>query len=132
MAAEQKKGSEARRTPRRVYFRPIGVLVHGKYGVQQALQLSEGGMLFQTRQNLEVGNLIVATLILPNGGCVVSRGEIIYLKPAQGSSFHQYGVKFPSLPIQLRRLIRNYVTAKTEEEAVKELGEDTGPEKRTA
>jgi c-di-GMP-binding flagellar brake protein YcgR len=115
-----------RRTPRRAYVRPVGILSHGSYEVQRGLQLSEGGMLFQSAKDFKAKQQIVATLIIPNGGTVVARGEVIYVnnvnnvnnvnKTKSGGEPH-YGIKFSGLSLQLRRLIRNFVSAKTQEEA---------------
>ena len=111
------KGAEARRTPRRVFLRAIGLLRHGEYILVQALQLSEGGMLFQSPVQFAVGDAIVLSLIIPGGSSIVVRGEVIYSKPGQGPIEPQYGVKFAPLALQPRRLIRIYVTAKTQAEA---------------
>jgi hypothetical protein len=108
---------ESRRTPRRQYHRSIGVLCQGSYQVLQAVQLSEGGMLFASTSQFTEKDQVVISLIIPGGGAVVARGEIIY-NIAKDKS---YGVKFAPLPLHLRRLIRNYVTAKTQEEAEQEL-----------
>lgn len=114
------KGVETtRRTPRRVYSRPVGLLRHGEFCLVQALQLSEGGLLFHSPLQFAVGEAIVLSIIVPGGSSVVVRAEIIYVKPAQPASLGQlqYGVKFAPLTLPLRRLIRIYVTAKTQAEA---------------
>lgn len=112
-------GPESRRTPRRVYSRPIGVLNRGVYQVARGHQLSEGGMLISTTESLKVHERVVVTLVMPGGDNVVARGEIIYMNPGEGGRPH-YGVKFTELPLPTRRLIRNYVAAKTQAEAESE------------
>lgn len=114
---EKQGGIESRRTPRRVYMRSIGVLWNGQYMVTQGLQISEGGMLFRTNVSLPIKSQVVISLVLPGGGdVIVTRGEIIYERPGPAEG-RQYGVRFKNLALNLRRLIRNYVTAKTQAEA---------------
>lgn len=120
--ARRKSKKDMRRTPRRVYERPIGLLRHGEYNVVEALQLSEGGMLFQVKPKFEIKDHIVATLILPSGGAVVARGELLYELPTT-EGMRKYGVKFIDLGLHLRRWIRAYVSAKTQAEAEKEADE---------
>jgi Tfp pilus assembly protein PilZ len=89
----------------------------------QAVQLSEGGMLFQSSESFAVGDAIVLSIIVPGGSSVVVRGDVIYSRPAPTSANAgearelQFGVKFAPLTLPLRRLIRIYVTAKTQAEA---------------
>lgn len=108
-----------RRTPRRTFEHPMGILRHGSYDVMQAVQLSEGGMLFRSEEQFQTKEQIVVTLLMPGGGSVVTRGEIIYGGPASSGGY-QFGVRFPSLAVSERRLIRSYVAAKTEAEAERE------------
>lgn len=112
---------ESRRSPRRVYQRPLGVLCLGKYNVVQAMQLSEGGLLF-TSEELEFAEKaqVVVSLIMPTGHAIVARAEVLY-SLAGGT---QFAVKFVNLPIHLRRAIRNYVSAKTQAEAEAEAESD--------
>jgi hypothetical protein len=123
--AGTKKGIEGRRTPRRAFVHPVGILVGGRYLLEQALQLSEGGMLISAADKLDVAKQVVVTLVMPGAGYVVARGEIIYGKPAEKGQTH-YGVKFASLHLNQRRAIRNYVTAKTQKEAEAEAEGDEG------
>ena len=90
----------------------------GKYALQDSLELSEGGMLLRSESKFAKNQRIVVTVIIPSGGTVVAAGEIIYINPpAKGSRGHSYGVKYSELERNLRRIIRNYVSAKTEEES---------------
>lgn len=129
-APSKRPGIEARRVPRRVFSRPIGLMRHGDYQVVQALQLSEGGMLIQTtteqaKLGYKVGDTIVATLIIPGGRAVVTRGEIIYTRPGSNTGELQFGIRFQPLAIQQRRFVRIYVTAKTQAEAEAEVNFDS-------
>jgi hypothetical protein len=122
--AKRKPIADQKRTPRRVYLRPIGVLCHGEYEVLQALQLSESGIIFQSPEKFKVKDQVVTSLVLPGDGVVVARGEIINERPEDSGKLSQYGVKFVPLPLHLRRWIRNYVAAKTQEEAEAEEPDD--------
>jgi hypothetical protein len=119
------KGSETRRTPRRAFVRPIGVLRKGEFGLAQGLQLSEGGFLFSCDFAMVQGNQFLVTLLLPGASSIVARAEIIYQKKDRANGV-QYGARFSSLEIHQRRAIRNYVTAKTQEEAEAEAEANTG------
>jgi len=124
-------GVESRRTPRRVYQRPIGILCQGAYFLAQAHQLSEGGLLFSSDRIFTAGDLIVISLVMPDGGSVVVRAEVIYERPGKRGSPPQYGVRFQSLHIPQRRQIRNYVAAKTQKEAEAELEDEVPPSSKS-
>ncbi len=118
----------SRKMPRRLFSRPVGVLCSGRYAVCLALQLSEGGMLIQCSGHLgdalRVGQNIIISFILPGGMPISARAEVIYEAPDDLSSevpaiqepTHRLGIKFVPLSLQIRRSIRNYVSAKTQEE----------------
>jgi hypothetical protein len=134
VSAQGSQGIAARRTPRRLFRRPVGLLVEGRYAVVQARQLSEGGMSVtffaagvtwtdpdtqesqsMTLQDVSVGKRVVMTLILPSGTPVILRGELIYHEDGERSgeaNVVNLGIKFDSVPIHLRREIRNYVSSK--------------------
>ena len=102
------------RAPRRVYRRPIGVLVHGHYEICDALLLSENGILFETLNVVASGTLVLCTLIMPGDASVVVRAQINFVKK-KGSSL-RLGAEFLNVDLQTRRKIRNYVAAKTLDE----------------
>lgn len=111
-----RRNPEGRRTPRRAFSHPVGILYHGEYKLRQGVQLSEGGMLFGSTEQFSTNDQIVACLVMPGRASVVARGEIVYGRPGE-NGLTLYGVKFTSLQLNQRRQIRNYVTAKTEREA---------------
>ncbi len=106
---------KGRRTPRRVFNHPIGVLCHGIFEVVQAEKLSEGGVGFQADGQFPPHSNVVISMILPGGQMVVTRGVI--LEPNGDSPPGRVAVKFSEMSLQLKRRIRNYVAAKTQEEA---------------
>ena len=115
--SRQNAGIESRRSPRRVFRRPIGLLYRGSYVVARALQLSEGGLLLVSPWALSPGDQIAVTIMLPLGGSCVVRAEVLYPSPEEKGAF---GAKFSELPLAQRRLIRSYVSAKTQQEATAE------------
>ena len=115
MTAKQLHSIENRRSPRRVFRRPVGILLHGNYQVCQALQLGEGGMMAIIDAEIPSGTQLVATVFLPGGGHALMQAEVLYhAKTPEG---HAYGMIFTSVPLAQKRHIRNYVSAKTEQEA---------------
>jgi hypothetical protein len=104
-----------RRSPRRVFKRPVGVLLHGEYRVCQAHQLGEGGALVTIEGDIPRGTKVVISIFVPGGGFALIQAEVLY-KVGAG-----YGVRFAQLPLAQKRFIRNYVSAKTQEEAEDEM-----------
>lgn len=98
------------------------------YSVFRALQLSEGGLLFEAPTDgagqfegdadhaFPVGAKIVISLLLPDGVGIVVRGKTIYHeKPRSevaGGGQVGIGVKFDSVALNHRRAIRNFVSSK--------------------
>ena len=71
-------GVESRRSPRRIFCRPVGLLYRGSYAVVRALQLSEGGLMLVSPWVLSPGDHVAVTVMLPFGGSCVVRAEILY------------------------------------------------------
>lgn len=118
--------SSQRRTPRRVYRRPMGILVAGHYEVVEGRSLSEGGVSFLRQgptattarfayEEFVKGVRINISLILPSGAVIILRGEVVYQNSDKSGS--SVGVKFDEVPLQQRREIRAYVSAKQVGEA---------------
>jgi hypothetical protein len=115
----QQSGIETRRSPRRVFNRVIGILQDGEYEVAQALQISEGGLAFATPLILRNGARLVVTLMIPGGVGVVLPGFVVNTREPVGK-MNSYGIQFDTLDLHQRRLIRSYVSAKTQAEAERE------------
>ncbi len=117
----------ARRTPRRPFQRPVGVLVGGHYEVLRARQLSEGGISiflgeFGSRlrikvEEVKVGQKLCVTFLLPSGDNLSLAGEVIYHDAESGPGLN-IGIKFGTVPLHQRRLIRAYVSSKKAGESV--------------
>ncbi len=123
--------SGTRRAPRRAYRRPMGLLFDGEYQVIEGRQLSEGGAMVIVPAVLArrwtAGRSGTLALILPeqlgsdaessasaDERAMVLRAVAIYQNPVpEGVAI---GLKFSELPFQNRRMIRNYVAAKSADE----------------
>ena len=118
MGAGDRNQRRSRRTPRRAINSPIALLRAGRFSLQQAAQIGEGGLLFAGTETFLKGDRIVVSLIIPGGGIAVTQGEVIY--ELAGTKGPLFGVKFEDISLQGRRSIRSYVSAKTQQEAEKE------------
>lgn len=126
-------GAAGRRTPRRPFQRPVGLLVGGHYEVLRGRQLSESGMsvflgefgarLRMKVEEVQVGKPVSISFILPSGHSISLRGEVIYHDTESGSGLH-IGVKFGGVPMSQRRLIRSYVSSKQVGETVEGMREN--------
>jgi hypothetical protein len=107
------------RSPRRVFNRAIGLFRDGKFELAQALQISEGGMAFVTPLDLRVGSRVVVSLMIPGANGLVLRGSVVNERQRVGN-MRTYGIQFSTLDLHERRMIRSYVSAKTQAEAEEE------------
>ncbi len=106
----------ANRSPRRVFNRAIGLLRDGKFELAQALQISENGMSFVTPLALKAQSRVVITLVIPGSDGLVVRGHVVSEREPIGK-MRTYGIQFGTLELHERRMIRSYVSAKTQAEA---------------
>ena len=116
------------RSPRRIYGRPVGLLVRGAYFTCQGMLIGEGGILVDLDVALRIGDRVVLSLLLPTGHSACLRGEIVNFHPRGQAGSARYGVRFVDIELRDRRLIRNYVSAKTREEAASEGDSEHLPE----
>ena len=76
--------------------------------------ISETGMLVETHKNLERGDRIECSFIMPNSTRMETRGEIVrVVKNSTQSHYKWYGVKFASLPVEAKCAIEAFVGKKT-------------------
>lgn len=110
-------GIHRRRVPRRTFKAPVGVLLNGKYAVQRAYQLGEGGMMIDCKnRRLTVGQGVVANFFLASGDIVMVRGIVRAIIPPKDGQPERYGLEFLNLGFQHKRAIRNFVAAATRED----------------
>ena len=104
-----------RRVPRRKYFEKVGVLVGGRYSVEQAFEIGERGMLISSMVDLNEGDRVVVTFHIPEVLFALARGQVRYEIDANSSDnkVNKYGIEFVDVDFNTRRLIRYYVASKT-------------------
>lgn len=104
-----------RRVPRRTFEAPVGVLLHGKFQIERAFQMGEGGMMISHSMALAEGTQLVVSFYLSSDKMVMVRGIVRSIVKAQGSSPERYGLEFLNLGFQYKREIRNFVAAATQD-----------------
>lgn len=111
-----------RRTPRRKIDAKIGILLKGEFCLAKCLQIGEGGILLATHLPVEVKQKYLISVIIPLEGMVIGRIEILYEK-SRASSTAIYGCQFFELDFRFKKIVRSYVSQKTELEGDEELVE---------
>jgi hypothetical protein len=113
-----REGIDKRQTPRRVFEHSVGVLYRGQYELCKARELSEGGVSIESSWALNSGENLLVTLFLPGGHMCALRAEVRTMEKKDGQV--RYNCQFKEVSLPYRRSIRNYVSAKTQEEAENE------------
>lgn len=105
-----------RRVPRRNIRRRVGLLIHGKYHINFAIEIGEGGMLIYSDEALEKNNRLVVTFNIPFSLPVVATATVRYIMPPdERHERPRYGVYFEKIDFKTRRKIRNYVASEAED-----------------
>ena len=107
-----------RKYPRRAFDRRVGVLVRGFYFMALAGEIGEGGMSFETVDEIPIGSELVVNLKIPDGDFVSMRAEV-RSSVQRADSSQLAGVSFKNVPFSLRRQIRSYVSSRMVGEAVR-------------
>lgn len=105
-----------RKFPRRKFTSFIGVLYLGVYRLCQGAVLGEGGLAFYFEQEIPISGLVVVSFRIPGDAIVSIRGEVRNIKKDKSSKLFFHGLQFFSLPLEERRKIRSYVSARLQEE----------------
>lgn len=107
------QGIKRRQVPRRGYESSLGLLWMGEYTLEQSYQISEGGLMFDSKRELKEGNVLVISINIPNFRLVVVRGIVRSVVPTSGKLPVRYGLEFQNLEFSAKREIRNFVAAAT-------------------
>jgi hypothetical protein len=102
-----------RRVPRRSFENPVGVLYRGKYVVEKAFQVGEGGMMISCSQEMKVSDSLVVNFFLQSHVTVIVRGIVRNVLQAEGDLPARYGIEFQNLEFNSKREIRNFVASAT-------------------
>ena len=119
MAGSAAHDLNSSRSPRRVFSRAIGLLRDGTFALAQGIQISESGMALVTPLPLAVDSRLVVTFVIPGGNGLVLRAHVVSERDPVGK-MRSYAIQFHALDLHERRMIRSYVSAKTQAEAEQE------------
>jgi hypothetical protein len=112
-----------RRLPRRQIDLTVGLLVGGQYFLAKAREIGEGGVLLEAPVALKEHQAIVLTIRIPGVLKVVLKAQVIYkLDPKEPGSSLQYGAAFGKIDFDVKRQIRNYVAAGSDDIDFKRMG----------
>jgi hypothetical protein len=117
VGSAKKAGTVAnRRTPRRNHNRLVGLLHAGNYFLVQSHEVSEGGMMLELPLGIAIGENILVTLLVPKTMVhILARAEVIYrLDDEKNKDFSKTGIQFIALDSAKKRLIRDYVSSKSQ------------------
>lgn len=99
--------------PRRLFDRPVGVLLHGEYFSARGIDIGEGGISLKVRDQIAEGSRVVVSFQVPGGEFVFVRGVVLQERKS-GDGI--YGVEFENLLFDRRREIRTYVSDRSASE----------------
>ncbi len=111
-------GSEIikRKYPRRAFNKSVGILFQGEYFICTAGTIGEGGMLLYLPKPLEIDQQMLLSFQIPGGDFISLRGDV---RGAQGESTEfgiPFGIRFINMTFNHKRMIRNFVSDRTESE----------------
>ncbi len=109
-----------RKYPRKHFKKPVVILIKGFSQVVDGFEIGEGGLSFQTNMALNIGDQIVISFYIPDGGFFTLRGVIKNTIPEQATKPGHviYGTSFREVSIPLKRQIRAYVARTVIERAI--------------
>ncbi len=109
-----------RKYPRKHFKKPVVILIKGFSQVVDGYEIGEGGLSFQTDMALNIGDQIVVSFYIPDGGFFTLRGVVKNTIPDQTTKTGHvvYGTNFREVSVALKRQIRAYVARTVIERAV--------------
>ena len=110
-----------RRFPRRRFRRPVGVLIDGNFYVCEGVEVSEGGIMVASTQEIPDGKRMILTFFVPGATECILRGESRYSTPPKSDGRRGVGIQFSNVKREQRRMIRDYISAKTQTEAAQDM-----------
>jgi len=91
----------------------VGLLIKGKYHINTAVEIGEGGMMILSDVPLKDGDRLVVTFNIPGVIHVVMGATVRYrIEPDSEFSQIRYGLHFDHIDFKTRRKIRNYVASR--------------------
>lgn len=118
--ATERKIIKKRRFPRRKFTQKIGLLFRGKYDISESVQIGEGGMMIRSPHEHEEGDWVVLSFLVPGRAFVIVRGQVQFKGKDSSIGTPLYGIRFLNITFENRRVLRDFISAKTEAEAREE------------
>lgn len=114
-----------RKYPRRRYVKPLGLLIHGTYFMSRCEEIGEGGVLVSTPQQVRIGESVILSIMLPENEIAIVRATIRYVIKKDLTETNNYpyqlGIQFHTLSFKFKKKVRDYIAAKSEQEAMSDL-----------
>ncbi len=105
-------GIEKRKYPRRSFEAKVGVMIQGKYFVENAFELGERGILFETEIALKNNDNLLISFVIPGGYVVMTRAQVRYCLN-KGNKL-RVGVEFINITFEDRRKVRDFIAQRND------------------
>lgn len=110
-----------RKYPRRQFVRAVGVLSAGVYTLTQSCEIGEGGMSCLISGDVVLHDEIILSFYIPGKNLIVVRAQIRNTRKDEATGNYVIGCHFENLKFEHKRLIRTFVSEKTEMESFASL-----------
>ncbi len=105
-----------RKYPRRQFVRTIGILSAGVYYISKSCEIGEGGLSFVISGDVALHDEVILSFYIPGKELIVVRAAIRATNKDKTSGGFIIGCHFENLKFEHKRLIRTFVSEKTEME----------------
>jgi len=110
-----------RKFPRRRYFKPVGVLYRGEYWICECEEIGEGGMRLSSPVSMIANSPVILSVIVPGSNDIaITRSLVVYQREDLVEGGFRYGLQFSKLEFKSKKKIRDYISQKTEVEAMED------------
>ena len=97
-----------RKYPRKAFQKPVAYLCQGSSQVVNGVEIGEGGLSFESAQNISVDQNIIVNFFIPEGDFFSLQTSVRSASVKPGGQI-VYGVHFLNMSLSLKRQIRAYV-----------------------
>lgn len=102
--------STQRKYPRKLFKKPVAYLCHGRSSVVMGIEIGEGGLSFESEEQMQPEQNIVVNFFVPGGDFFSLQTTIkSAVENTDKTSKMIYGVHFNNMNLSLKRQIRAYV-----------------------
>ena len=103
---------------RKAYRMPVKATVAGEMGnvkfTASAINISSTGILIESEQPLNVGDVINCSFLLPGTLAISVKGEVVRILKKPAGNIYQYGIRFTSISASAQRIIEDFVKSRFE------------------